>query len=214
MTPAFFNLATTTAFSITLFVTITLGSISLLLTSPVYQSFYSRLPAVTAENGPFSHQVARVTFEAGFLGSQAWPPCLNSKLCFTPAELSHLEDVRTIYRQLLGIGLLAASASLVLTIAGRLTLNRLIENLQRSVKLLFSLISLTTLAGLLFWDQVFTLFHQLLFPQGNWAFPASSLLITLYPVGFWQQAGLFLISTHLFTYLFLLLIPKNRPPRL
>jgi uncharacterized membrane protein len=32
----------------------------------------------------------------------------------------------------------------------------------------------------------FEVFHRLLFPGGNWAFPADSNLIRLYPIAFWQ----------------------------
>ena len=35
----------------------------------------------------------------------------------------------------------------------------------------------------------FELFHRVLFPGGNWAFPADSLLIRLYPYAFWQMSA-------------------------
>lgn len=35
------------------------------------------------------------------------------------------------------------------------------------------------------WDTLFINFHRIFFPQGNWAFPANSTLINLFPDWFW-----------------------------
>lgn len=35
----------------------------------------------------------------------------------------------------------------------------------------------------------FAAFHGVLFPQGNWTFSATSLLIRMYPLGFWMGMG-------------------------
>jgi uncharacterized membrane protein len=35
-------------------------------------------------------------------------------------------------------------------------------------------------------EAAFTLFHEIVFPGGNWAFSADSLLIRLYPEQFWE----------------------------
>ena len=39
------------------------------------------------------------------------------------------------------------------------------------------------------WNGFFTAFHSVFFPQGNWMFSSSSLLITMYPEGFWVGMG-------------------------
>ena len=48
----------------------------------------------------------------------------------------------------------------------------------------------TVLLGLLSlvaFDSLFTLFHQVFFPGGNWSFdPSTQRLVQLYPVRFWQ----------------------------
>ncbi|MBW3019082.1 DUF1461 domain-containing protein, partial [Candidatus Woesearchaeota archaeon] len=36
-------------------------------------------------------------------------------------------------------------------------------------------------------NSVFTAMHHILFPQGNWQFPADSMLIQYYPSGFWNE---------------------------
>lgn len=38
-------------------------------------------------------------------------------------------------------------------------------------------------------DAFFGMFHAVLFPQGNWTFPADSLLICMLPQGFWVSMG-------------------------
>ena len=44
--------------------------------------------------------------------------------------------------------------------------------------------------GALAFGALFTLFHELAFPAGNWAFdPATQRLVQLYPLGFWQVAA-------------------------
>ena len=52
-------------------------------------------------------------------------------------------------------------------------------------------------ASLLNFEKAWVLFHVLFFPQGNWAFPASSTLIMLYPAEFFAgfiMKWLFLIT--------------------
>ena len=40
--------------------------------------------------------------------------------------------------------------------------------------------------GYFAFDTLFTLFHEVFFPQGNWEFPVDSNMIRLYPYAFWQ----------------------------
>jgi uncharacterized membrane protein len=40
--------------------------------------------------------------------------------------------------------------------------------------------------GYFAFDALFTLFHEVFFPQGNWEFPPNSNMIRLYPYAFWQ----------------------------
>ena len=46
---------------------------------------------------------------------------------------------------------------------------------------------LVGIVGLVAFDPLFTLFHQVFFPAGGWAFdPSTQRLVQLYPVAFWQ----------------------------
>ncbi|MBI2146123.1 DUF1461 domain-containing protein [Candidatus Woesearchaeota archaeon] len=107
-------------------------------------------------------------------------PLLN----YTALELSHVTDVRKVMN---GINIF-----LGFLLMGTLSLLFYSRNnpliLQKSLRyggiatigilimvLLFSFLDFTTL---------FTWFHQLFFPQGNWSFPADSLLIQTFPAEF------------------------------
>ena len=46
-------------------------------------------------------------------------------------------------------------------------------------------IGVCALAGLFDFSGLFEAMHSVLFPQGNWAFPAESLLIMTFPLRFW-----------------------------
>lgn len=43
------------------------------------------------------------------------------------------------------------------------------------------------------WERTFVWFHRVLFPGGNWAFPADSLLIQIFPDRFWFEAATILV---------------------
>lgn len=60
----------------------------------------------------------------------------------------------------------------------------------------------------------FGVFHALLFPQGNWTFPADSLLICMLPSGFWVSMGtLWLAVTALACIIAMLLGRRLRQDR-
>ena len=44
--------------------------------------------------------------------------------------------------------------------------------------------------GVFGWEWLFTTFHQVFFPQGNWEFSVRSSLIRLYPPQFWIDAAI------------------------
>ena len=52
-----------------------------------------------------------------------------------------------------------------------------------------SLSDVLTVLFLVAFDAAFTLFHEIFFPGGNWAFDfATERLVQLYPIPFWQEA--------------------------
>ena len=62
------------------------------------------------------------------------------------------------------------------------------------ITIAFLLISLVL--SIISFNFMFTLFHNLFFPQGNWLFPANSLLIQTFPLGFFISISykIFLLS--------------------
>jgi hypothetical protein len=107
---------------------------------------------------------------------------------FTADEAAHLLDAR----MLLYVFLVAAGASLVLLVASllrRRTDPRVWRAVARGGKVLVVGVVVLGVIGALAFGAAFTLFHQIFFPGGNWAFPPDSMLIRLYPYAFWQMTS-------------------------
>jgi len=106
-------------------------------------------------------------------------PFVNPNLGFlTQNEQSHMADVRTL-----------VYTSVVLFLLTLWTSRNFGVHRFSGYGLLLVLAFLTGIAlkgfsG--FWEK----FHQVLFPQGNWTFPADSMLIQLYPENYFFAASL------------------------
>jgi integral membrane protein (TIGR01906 family) len=114
---------------------------------------------------------------------------------YTDAEQSHMRDVRAVFY---GFMVLAV-ASLVFVVAAvrraRRDAGRWTAVARGSVWLVVGLLIVGIFAFVAF-DDVFTVFHEIFFPGGNWAFGPGSNLIWLYPELFWEltSAALFGLS--------------------
>ncbi len=108
-------------------------------------------------------------------------------LNYTANELSHLQDVKEVMRT---VDYLFYFSLLICTF--------LITSYQKEKSQIVKLlcygglsVSLTIVLLLVFtlflFNFTFTVFHQLFFPQGNWTFPADSLLITIFPLTFFTK---------------------------
>lgn len=67
-----------------------------------------------------------------------------------------------------------------------------------STSVLICLFILLYFLGNNFW-ALFEKFHYVFFPQGNWAFPEGSLIITIFPFGFFSDFFFKLITVSLIT---------------
>lgn len=104
-----------------------------------------------------------------------------------PEELSHLDDCHRL--------IAAAAPWLATSAAGALAGLALLAWRRSRQALAAALVAapclvLAAFAGLGLWgtldfNGLFAAFHGVLFPQGNWTFPARSLLISMYPLDFW-----------------------------
>jgi integral membrane protein (TIGR01906 family) len=116
----------------------------------------------------------------------------DGTVAFNAREVSHMDDVKLVYDQLTSATLIAfviaVAAAYVLIRLGRLTLvwGALSDG---------SLFTLCVLVILGVWmavgfDAFFTAFHGIFFAGGTWLFEYSDTLIRLFPLQFWEDAGL------------------------
>jgi integral membrane protein (TIGR01906 family) len=122
----------------------------------------------------------------------------------TSAENAHMTDVKELFDSffimyMIAFGIVIGTIGVFLY---NKWWNRLDELLGRTLRAagwaLLAICFLLTAAVLLNFMQVWLIFHAILFPQGNWAFPASSTLITLYPSEFFENIvlkWLFLVTS-------------------
>lgn len=142
-----------------------------------------------------------------YFSNQETGPMYQSEVVFTDKqmtieEISHLEDVKiliqkakTVYFSTFSLFFLLIfgfGSSLFMKYKGKAILKE--KFTLFFVKLQVYILLLTTAVLALFgiisaflFDKFFILFHNVLFPQGNWTFPADSLLISLYPKMFFSD---------------------------
>lgn len=112
---------------------------------------------------------------------------IDSKYALGPSELSHLQDCNKLIR--LAIPILVVIA--VVALASGIFLGASAGKRSFGHALVAApAVLLVALIGVGIWALVdfygfFGTFHELFFPQGNWTFPAESLLICMLPTPFW-----------------------------
>lgn len=118
----------------------------------------------------------------------------------SPVELSHLNDVYGVVSHATYAGIGCALLALFIGIGFILKHKKqtLGKNLLLSGALLLVIFLAFSVLALINFDGFFTAFHELFFANGTWTFSNTSLLITLYPTGFWMgMGGVWLISSTL-----------------
>lgn len=117
----------------------------------------------------------------------ATTPLVQSKdIFFTTQEVSHLHDVYFWYHRIqmfLNFGAIFSWGVLVVAIYKR----KIQPSLLYSASLMLNVVILLCALGLLVFNSFFVTFHEVLFPQGNWQFPAESVLIQIFPESFWKM---------------------------
>ena len=105
-------------------------------------------------------------------------------------ERGHLGDARLLLGLFLlagGIGIVGLGAALGRWPDRRAQVWTVIRRAGLTTAVAVVLIGLISLVA---FDSLFTLFHQVFFPGGNWSFDANSQhLVQLYPFRFWQIAA-------------------------
>lgn len=115
----------------------------------------------------------------------------DNTLAFTEAEVNHMHDVKWV----LLIATVAVAALFLLTLFSSISLReRAPGTIRRSLFcgawITLGLIVVLGVVGVFGWEWLFTTFHQVFFPQGNWEFSVRSTLIRLYPPQFWIDAAI------------------------
>ena len=111
-------------------------------------------------------------------------------LSYTENELEHLQDVKTVMK----------ITNYVFLISWLLVSCTILYYWKDKKKIIMlfktgSFITLTSAAVILLltltsFNGLFTGFHYLFFPQGNWLFPADSLLIRTFPLDFFTKMSI------------------------
>jgi uncharacterized membrane protein len=122
---------------------------------------------------------------------------------YTAPEINHLRDVRQLFR-------LNFSLNLITLIPIWIFRHRVNFKLGVKFTLVGNLVCL--LIAKFIWTPFFIAFHRLFFPQGNWSFPADSLLIRLYPDAYWTGAFILIVTTGAIISFLLLAISRQFPP--
>lgn len=106
------------------------------------------------------------------------------------SERGHLGDARLLLGIFLlagGIGLIGIGAVLGRRTEARATTWRVVSRAGLTTAIVVVAIGLISLIA---FDSLFTLFHRVFFPGGNWSFdPTTQHLVQLYPFRFWQIAS-------------------------
>ena len=115
----------------------------------------------------------------------------DNTLAFTEAEVNHMHDVKWV----LLIATVAVAALFLVTLFSSISLReRTPGTIRRSLFtgawITLGLIAVLGVVGFFGWEWLFTTFHQVFFPQGNWEFSVRSSLIRLYPPQFWIDAAI------------------------
>lgn len=106
-----------------------------------------------------------------------------------PRERSHMVDVRTVFR---GLWILATVSVVVLVVAARRADRGATWRAVRggAIGLAIGTVALG-IVGLVAFDQLFEVFHQVFFPAGSYDFdPTTDRLVQLFPFSFWEETAL------------------------
>lgn len=125
-------------------------------------------------------------------GEGALPTTVDGQAGFEPEAVAHLDDVREVLGLVRLITLTGAAAVVLWAVASfrRGTVARFASGLRAGAVIPPLLIVLAVLVALIDFSAFFAWFHSLFFADGTWTFSAESLLIRLFPQGFWEGAGL------------------------
>ena len=162
----------------------------ILLLTPLWMHAALDLAAGTVPGGDraAAHAASDLTVEQLLLGTDFTVVAPDGTRLYTDDEAGHMRDVRVVLYAFLGAGA-AAAAVLAYALIGRSRDPATWRAIRRAAALLVAGLVILGVVGVLAFGVAFELFHRVLFPGGNWAFPPDSNLIRLYPYAFWQLSA-------------------------
>ena len=127
--------------------------------------------------------LADLVFGGGFAAQVRGQPVLHDR------ERAHMADVRTVFR---GLWVLTVTAIAVLVVAGiRADPGRRWRAVRRGALGLAVGVGVAGVVGVVAFDQLFEVFHEVFFPAGSFLFdPATDRLVQLFPFQFWQETAM------------------------
>ncbi|WP_178945974.1 TIGR01906 family membrane protein [Kocuria sp. TGY1127_2] len=169
-----------------------------LIATPVFLWFEYHRPGFPGDSFGFSTE-DRMTYgsyglnyilnfaPARYLADVATP---DGDSVFTPAEVSHMTDVKHV---MLWALLVIAVFSLIAVLCMKGLRLRAPGAIRKSIFwgawLTLGVLAVLGILGALGWESFFTGFHEIFFSGGNWAFRVSDSLIRLFPEQFWVDSA-------------------------
>ena len=113
---------------------------------------------------------------------------INESYGFSPEAISHLTDCNNLIVPINTLLIVLFLIGIALLIWLLVRDQKRIAGLSLMVAplVMVAFFALAAIWAILDWRGLFSFFHAIFFPQGNWTFPADSLLILMYPAEFWQ----------------------------
>ena len=184
-----------------------IGTALRLLLTPVFYTVEYNMPYFPADEygftkadrlhwAPFAVKYLISGADISYLGDLKFD---DGTPLYNERELSHMEDVKGVVINALGVWTISLIILAVLAILAKRGgwMPDFIDGLRRGGMWMIGLaVALGLVAGVgillnpnVFW-QFFTLFHQIFFTGDSWLFYYSDTLIRLFPIRFWQDAFL------------------------
>jgi integral membrane protein (TIGR01906 family) len=125
---------------------------------------------------------------------------------YSENEISHMHDVKEVMKWMNAPFLISLLVMTLIFTYQKKNKQQIKLFLKYGGITTISFIGLILLFVLLSWNFIFTLFHDIFFPQGNWQFPSESLLITTFPNSFFVNISITIfIATLVLGSIFILL---------
>ncbi len=160
--------------------------------NPVWVGFEQDRTQANLWTGYTPEQVHAVTndiLREVYLGPGTFLQQVDGVAVFEPRERSHMADVRGVAVLFFG---LALACALVLLASGLLARGAAWwwRAMARGAAVLAVGAAVVGAAFFVFFDQAFTLFHDLFFAAGTWTFdPRTDRLVQLFPYDFWTETS-------------------------